>query len=169
MIRSAIARSSGAQVEPAQLVVQIVLQRLRPGDHVGHRVELALAVLLDLAARRLGALLEVVGPLLVHLHQPLEVVLVRVRSRRSPTRVLPRLGASGACGPRLALRPASSGSSSCSSSTGFSSISCSIRSSSARIGNCRISIDWIIRGASTCFCTSRRSWPRDSRMVVVSG
>ena len=29
--------------------------------------------------------------------------------------------------------------------------------SNAKIGSCRISIDWIIRGASTCFCTIRRS------------
>ena len=66
------------QVEPAQLVVEVILQRLGPGDHVGHRVELAFAGLLDLAPRRMGALLEVVRPLLVHLHQPLEILLVRV-------------------------------------------------------------------------------------------
>ena len=32
-----------------------------------------------------------------------------------------------------------------------------MRSCSAMIGNCRISIDWIIRGASTCFWTIRSS------------
>ena len=65
--------------EPAQLVAEIVLQRLRPGDHVGHGVELPLAGLFHLASRGTGMLLEVVGPLLVHLHQPLEVVLVASR------------------------------------------------------------------------------------------
>ena len=77
-MRSAIARRLGLEVEPAQLVVQIVLERLRPGDHVGHGVGLAFAGLLDFAARAVRTLLEVVGPLLVHLHQPLEVALVRV-------------------------------------------------------------------------------------------
>ena len=45
MIRSHICRSGRVQVEPAQLIVQIVLQRLRPGDHVGHGVVLPLAFL----------------------------------------------------------------------------------------------------------------------------
>jgi hypothetical protein len=32
-------------------------------------------------------------------------------------------------------------------------------------GSCRISIDWIMRGASTCFCAIRISWPNDIRMA----
>ena len=66
------------EVEPAQLVVQIVLQRLRPLLHVGHGVELPLAHRLDLAPRGVRPLFKMVGPLLVHLHQPLEVAFVRV-------------------------------------------------------------------------------------------
>ncbi len=106
--------------------------------------------------RRARALLEVVGPLLVHVQQPLEIVLVvlafvddqlalflasaRRGSRRSTG--LPRADRD--------LPPTRS-------STGFSCISCSMRSCKAMIGNCRISIDWIIRGASTCFWTIRSS------------
>ena len=68
---------------------------------------------------------------------------------------------------RLRLLPrADRGLVSTSSSASFSCISCSIRSCSAMIGNCRISIDWIMRGASTCFCTIRISWPKESRMGV---
>ena len=63
-------------LEPTQLVAEIVLQGLRPGDHVGHGVELSHAGLFHLGPRRTRAFLEVFGPLLVHLHQPLEVVLV---------------------------------------------------------------------------------------------
>ena len=49
--------------------------------------------------------------------------------RRSPTRVLPRWGRRAIDAPPTPPpRPADSGSSSCNSSTGFSSISCSIRS-----------------------------------------
>ena len=79
MIRSAMARSFGIELEPAQLIVEVVLQRLRAGGHVGHRVVLALAFLLDAAPRGPGVLLEMVGPLLVHLQQPLEVLLVAGR------------------------------------------------------------------------------------------
>ena len=75
-MRSAIGRKLRLQVEPAELIVQVVLQRLRPGDHVGHRVVLALAGFFDSLLDGRATLLEVVGPLLVHLQQPLEIVLV---------------------------------------------------------------------------------------------
>ena len=158
----------GLQIEPAQLVVQIVLQRLRPGDHVGHRVELALAGLFDLAARRTAS-----APRSGRATPRPSSSAARNRprscgSRRSPARALPRWGRRAACAPPARLLGGSSGSSSSNSRTGFSSISCSIRSCKARIGNCRISIDWIIRGASTCFCTIRRSWPSESRMAMSS-
>ncbi len=54
------------EIEPAKLIVQIVLQRLRTIDHVGHRVVLAVAFFVDASGRGAAALLEVVGPLLVH-------------------------------------------------------------------------------------------------------
>ena len=146
----------GVEVEPAQLVVQIILQRLRPGDHVGHGVVLALAFLFDPRAAT-GASAPRSGRATPRPSSAAARSRPRCSwSRRSPARALPRVGASGFSASRPALR-GRSGSSSCSSRTGFSSISCSIRSCSARIGNCRISIDWIIRGASTCFCTIRSS------------
>ncbi len=62
--------------KPAELIVQVVLQRLRPGDHVGHGVVLALALFFQSGAGRPRPFFEVVGPLLVHIEQPLEIVLV---------------------------------------------------------------------------------------------
>ena len=67
------------QLEPAQLIVEVILEGLRPGGHVRHGVQLPLARLLLLRPRRTAPLLEVVRPFLVHLHQALEVVLVAVR------------------------------------------------------------------------------------------
>ena len=58
--------------------MQVVLQGLGPGDHVRHRVQFALAGLFHLVARGVRTLFEVVGPLLVHVEQTLEVPLVRV-------------------------------------------------------------------------------------------
>ena len=153
MIRSAIARSVRLEVEPAQLVVEIVLQRLGPGDHVGHGVVLALARLFHLGPRR-PASAPRSGRATPRPSSSAARSRPRCRaSRRSPARALRRWGRRA-----TRLAPASSagrsGSSSWRSSIGFSCISCSIRSSRARIGNCRISIDWIIRGARICFCTS---------------
>ncbi len=87
------------QVEPAQLVVQIVLQRLRPGDHVGHRVELALAGLFDLAARARAS-----APRSGRATPRPSSSAARNRprssgSRRSPTRALPRWGRRAADAP----------------------------------------------------------------------
>ncbi len=76
MIRSHICPQFGPDFEPAQLVVQVILQRLRAGNHVGHRVVRPLAFFFQPGARRLGPLLEVVGPLLVHVEQALEIFLV---------------------------------------------------------------------------------------------
>ena len=66
----------GVQLEPRQLIVQVVLKRLRPVGHVGHGVVPPLALLLNAVPRRPGALLEVVRPFLVHLQEPLEVLFV---------------------------------------------------------------------------------------------
>ena len=98
--------------------------------------------------------------------QPLEIVLVAVRLVDDQLALFLAGGVGGSGTPaRPSIGSAGrSGSSSCNSSTGLASISCSIRSSRARMGSCRISIDWIIRGASTCFCTNRRSCPRESRI-----
>ena len=54
------------------------------------------------------------------------------------------------------------------SSIGFSFISCSMRSCKARIGNCRISIDWIIRGANFWVCIWRASSPKERRIIQVN-
>ena len=68
------------ELEPAELMVQVVDERLGPGQHVGHRVVPAVAFLLDAIERRPATLLVVVRQILGHVQQPLEVVLV-VRGR----------------------------------------------------------------------------------------
>ena len=55
------------------------MQRLRAIDHVGHRVVLAIPCLGHARGGRPAALLEVVGPLLIHVQEPLEVGLVVFR------------------------------------------------------------------------------------------
>ena len=149
-------------LEPAQLIVEIVLQRLRPGDHVGHGVELPLAGLFrprrarDGSAPRSGRATPRPSSSAARNRPRCWCVSSMTSSRSSSVGASGDLRTSGS-------RPSSagrSGSSSCSSSTGFSSISCSIRSCRARMGNCRISIDWIIRGASTCFCTNPQGLDR---------
>ena len=66
----------GIEFKPAQLVAQIVMQRLRPRHHVGDRVVLAIGVLLHARAGGARPILERVGPLFVEIQQPLEIFLV---------------------------------------------------------------------------------------------
>ena len=101
--------------------------------------------------RRPATLFVVVGQILGHVQQALEVVLV-VRCRLDDQLAL-GVGRRVGCSrprPRLAFGDLVLVGSIW-SRHGLSSISCSMRSCRAMIGNCRISIDWIIRGASTCF------------------
>ncbi len=64
------------QIEPADLVPQVVLQGLRSADHIGHRVVPPGRFLFDPVGRGPAAFLEVARPLFIHVQQPLEVVLV---------------------------------------------------------------------------------------------
>ncbi len=137
------------ELEPAQLMMQVIDQRLGPGQHVGHRIVAAIAFLLDAIHRRPATLLVVVRQILGHVDEPLEVVLVVAVVFDDQLALGVGDAAGAASSSAGCFRLVSS--TSTWSSTGLSSISCSMRSCNAISGSCRISIDWIIRGASTCF------------------
>ena len=90
-MRSAIARSPGFNLEPAQLVVQVILQATGAGRSCWpwHRACVRRPPR-SRRARRMAAFLEVVRPLLVHLHQIARNPARSSGFRRSPARVLLR-------------------------------------------------------------------------------
>ena len=67
------------EIEPAELIVQMIVQRLRSIDHVGHRVVLPVAGFIDASGRGASSLLEMVGPFRIHLQQTLEIGFVVFR------------------------------------------------------------------------------------------
>ncbi len=164
MIRSHICAHGVVEIEPAELVVQVVVQAGRPRRpcwpwrRAGGPLLPRSAPTTAAIARRSGRATP----------RPCSAA-ARNRPRCSSIRRRPARARRRSARRGSAARPSSSGRSgsvSTSSSVSFSCISCSMRSCSAMIGNCRISIDWIIRGARTCFWTSRSSCPKESRMLT---
>ena len=117
--------------EEAELVGQVVVERLGPRRHVLHRVVLAVGLLAEGGPAQAVGLAVGVGPV---------VGLVELRGRRL-------LGAVAAAASASASASAGVDDSRRSTRIGFSISSWSIRSCSAISGSCRISIDWIMRGA----------------------
>ena len=138
-------------VEEAELVGQVVVERLRPRGHVLHGVVLAVGLL----AQR--------GP----------AEAVRLAERARTSRPVP--SNSGRLGGLVAVvgglrrpRPPAPGTRARSTRTGFSLSSWSIRSCKAMSGSCRISIDWIMRGAMRSRMSVRICCEVSRRMVLDS-
>ena len=143
-------------VEEAELIGQVVVERPGPRGHVLHRVVLAVGLL----AQR--------GPA-----QP--VRLRRTSSAQSSAVAvelgrLRRLGLGLGAAPRRRPppRPRRAGVSRRSTRTGFSLSSWSIRSCNAIRGSCKISIDWIMRGAMRRRMSVRICCEVSRRMVLTS-
>ena len=123
-------------VEEAELIGQVVVERAGPRGHVLHGFLLAVGLLAERGPAPPRPFVVDLAPVLIEPDQAVELVGLGLRLRlgRRRRRLLAiDLG-------RRDVLPESS-------RTGFSPSSCSIRSCNAMIGNCRISIDWIMRGA----------------------
>ena len=156
MMYSARARTVGVAVEEAELVGQVVVQRAGPRGHVLHRVVLAV---------RLLAQGRAAGPVALRRRiRPSRRPCRRTRSASPPSSsVGRRLG-----GPASSVSASGVAVSRRSTRTGFSISSWSIRSCNAISGSCKISIDWIMRGAMRSRMSVRICCEVSRRMVLDS-
>ena len=163
MIRSHSAISLGVELQLAELMHQVVLQRFGPVGDVGDHVVGPVGIFLHAVGRAAGRFLEVLGHLAVEIQQPLEVVGVVVGFIDDQRLVVDRLFARD----RRALRARRAASDRAPAAPGPGSRPAPARSAPAApaSGSCRISIDWIIRGASFCTWSCRCSRPKERRMV----
>ena len=150
-------------VEEGELLVEVILERLRPRRHVLLEVVLLVAFLVDAVAAGPMLLVEVVDPVLVDRFQAVEIFLAVAVAVDDQFLAADRRRRSSLLG-KLADASSGAGSSlddSRSSRTGFSCSSCWMRSWRAMIGSWRISIDWIMRGARIicCFISGRICMP----------
>ena len=125
-------------VEEAELIGQIIVKRPGPRGHVLHGVLLAVAFLAQGGPAPPRPLVVKLAPVLVQTDQAVEFVGLGLGLGLRDCRRCPASSPSASEGAADSRR---------STRTGFSLSSCSIRSCNAMIGNCKISIDWIMRGA----------------------
>ena len=143
-------------VEEAELIGQVVVERAGPRGHVLHGVLFAVGLLAEGRPAPPRPFVVKLAPVLVETDQAVEFVGLAVRLRLGR----PRAAVSS---PSASVGEADSRRS---SRTGFSLSSCSIRSCNAMIGNCKISIDWIMRGAMRRRISVRICWEVSSRMIL---